>query len=65
MKSKASTRRFWAGLATINFVVMLYPISKLIHSSSSSPRFFAELALVGVLFVLGMVDALALSIATA
>lgn len=62
MKRPKSKTRFWITLATINILSVIYPIN-LIHGAKSVPQnFFAAFALIGVVFVLVVMDAVSLVI---
>jgi hypothetical protein len=51
-KTKTSKDGFWAILATLNILVLTYPVSLLIHSDDDATRLFAVLVLmVGFLFL--------------
>ena len=67
MKKNSSNVKLWIALAMLHIVALLYPIKTYIEAdgSSTQARFFAALSVIGVNFVLGMVDAVSIAIASA
>ena len=67
MKKNRFTSKFWMVLATLNILAMVYPIKAYVEADNNSmhARFVAALLVVGVNFVLAMIDAVALAIASA
>lgn len=60
MKRPKSKPTFWITLATINILSVIYPIN-LIHAAKSlAENFVAALALIGVMFVLVVIDAISI-----
>jgi len=55
-KTKQSKNLFWLVMAAINAAVMSYPVSIYRNAGNSEAQLFAALLLVGLLFVLGVVD---------
>jgi len=60
MKRRKPRTPFWIALATINILALIYPIS-LIHAAKTiGENFFATFALIGVVFVLVVIDAVSI-----
>jgi len=64
---KNPTRKIWIALATLEIVALLYPIKIYIEADQGDiqTRFLAGLLVVGVNFLLAMVDVVAIAIASA
>ena len=54
---------FWAVLATLNVLALMYPIKLLVRANSVDQNLFAICVLVGSLFLLPVVDAVSIVIA--
>ena len=67
MKKNKFAGRFWVILAAVNILTILYPIRVYVEADNSNvhARFLASLLVVGVNFVLAMIDAVAIAIASA
>jgi hypothetical protein len=63
MKRNKPTTNFWATLATVNVLALMYPINLLHRADSADETLFAVFALIGSLFVLMVVDAVSIVIA--
>ena len=63
MNRNANKRTFWLTLTTVNVLALLYPITTLIESDSGGGQFVAAFVVIGILFLLALVDAIAVTIA--
>jgi hypothetical protein len=60
MKRYKSSTPFWIALATVNVLALIYAIN-LIHAAKTiGENFFATFALIGVVFVLVVIDAVSI-----
>ena len=62
MKRKESKQTFWRALTTINVLALLYPTISLIRADSGGGQFVAAFVVIGVLFLLALGDAIAVTI---
>jgi len=60
MAKSDSRERFWTILIGTNLLAMLYPTGNLLHADSIDQRIVAAVIVVGVLFLLGVIDAIAI-----
>lgn len=65
MTSTAPTRRFWTTLGLFNVAALFYPTVSLIKSVGDSEQFFAALIVITALFLLWLVDTIAVTLAYA
>lgn len=52
-----------ADIATLNVLALTYPINLLIHAESTGGHLFAAFALVGLVFLLAVIDAVSIVVA--
>ena len=65
MKRTKSKTTFWITLATVNILSLIYPVN-LVHATKSVDQtFFAPFALIGVMFVLVVIDAVSIALVNA
>ena len=57
------TGTFWAVLAYVNILALLYPISTLSGADTEAARFLSAIAIMTVVFILGVMDVVAVTIA--
>jgi len=57
------TGTFWAVLAGVNILALLYPISTLSGADTDAARFLSAIAIMTVVFILGVMDVVAVTIA--
>jgi hypothetical protein len=60
MKRGRPRTPFWITLATINVMALIYPINLIRCAKSIDENFFAAFALIGVVFVLVVIDAVSI-----
>lgn len=60
---KKPTPEFWAVLAMLNVLALMYPIKLLFRANSLDENLFATCVLVASLFLLAVVDAVSIVIA--
>jgi len=63
MKTDKPTTRFWAVLAVVNTLVLIYPIGLLHRAESADEHVFAARMLIGFVFLLAVVDAVSIVVA--
>ncbi len=63
MKKKNLTGTFWAVLAGLNLLALLYPIRNLIGADTDAAQFLSAIAMMTVVFMLGMIDVVAITLA--
>jgi len=63
MKRNKSNSKFWPVLATVNIVTLVYPINLLRRANSVDENLFAAFALIGLVFLLMVVDAVSILVA--
>lgn len=63
MKRNRPKTHFWEVLTTVNVVGLVYPVNLLLRSESSDEKLFAAFALIGLLFLLMVVDAVSFLVA--
>jgi len=63
MAKNRITDRFWFVLATINLLIVSYPIILLRGADSTDAHLFATLVLIGCVFLLTVVDAVSIVMA--
>jgi len=63
MKRRNSSKRFWAVLTSFNLLTMIYPIVNLVTADTNPGQFISAVLLLSVLFMLGLVDTVAILIA--
>ena len=63
MKKKKPAPEFWAALAMLNVLALMYPIKLLVRANSLDDNLFATCVLVGSLFLLVVVDAISIVVA--
>jgi len=63
MKRRDSSKRFWAVLASFNLLTMIYPIVSLVTADTNPGQFISAVVLLSVLFMLGLIDTVAILIA--
>ena len=62
MAKNNSREKFWTILITINLLGILYPMGSLFHADSIDQRIVAAVIVGGVLFLLGIIDAIAITL---
>ena len=65
MKTDKPTAEFWAVLAMVNVLALMYPIHLLLRANSVDENLFATCILVGSLFLLVVVDTVSIVVAEA
>jgi predicted neutral ceramidase superfamily lipid hydrolase len=63
MKRNKSNSKFWPVLTTVNIVTLVYPINLLLRANSVDENLFAAFALIGLVFLLMVVDAVSILVA--
>jgi len=63
MKRNKSNSQFWPALTTVNIVALAYPINLLLRANSVDENLFAAFALIGLVFLLMVVDAVSVLVA--
>lgn len=63
MAQKTQKARFWAILAFINVVAILYPLNLYIQATTNDTQLFAAIALLGTGFLLLITDAVSAIVA--
>jgi len=63
MKRNKSNSKFWPVLTTVNIVTLVYPINLLLRANSVDESLFATFALIGLVFLLMVVDAVSILVA--
>ena len=63
MKRNKSNSKFWPVLTTVNIVTLVYPINLLLRANSVDESLFAAFALIGLVFLLMVVDAVSILVA--
>ena len=63
MKRNRPKTHFWEVLTTVNVVGLVYPVNLLLRSESGDEKLFAAFALIGLLFLLMVVDAVSFLVA--
>ena len=63
MKRKGSTRKFWAILTSFNVLTIIYPVASLIQADSDAGQLLSAVVVVSALFMLGLIDIVAILIA--
>jgi hypothetical protein len=56
MSERSSKARFWAILAMINIVAMIYPVKLYFQADSGDAQFFAAIVLLGAASLLAITD---------
>jgi predicted neutral ceramidase superfamily lipid hydrolase len=63
MKRNKSNSKFWPVLTTVNIVTLVYPINLLLRANSVDENLLAAFALIGLVFLLMVVDAVSILVA--
>ena len=63
MKRNKSNSQFWPVLTFVNIVALVYPINLLLRANSVDENLFAAFALIGLVFLLMVVDAVSVLVA--
>ncbi len=63
MKRNKSNSKFWPVLTTVNIVTLVYPINLLLRANSVDENLLAAFALMGLVFLLMVVDAVSILVA--
>ena len=63
MKKKNITGTFWAVLAGLNLLALLYPMSTLIGADTDAAQFLSAIVIMTVVFMLGIIDVVAITLA--
>ena len=63
MKRNKSSSQFWPVLATVNVLALAYPVTLLHRAESADESLFAAFALMALLFLLLVVDAVSFLVA--
>ncbi len=63
MKRKKLTTEFWATLAMVNIIVLIYPFRLLHRAESADESLIATFMLIGCFFLLAVVDAVSIVVA--
>jgi hypothetical protein len=56
MRQSGRKKRFWAILAMINVVAMIYPVNLYFQADNGEAQFFATIVLLGAAFLLAITD---------
>ena len=56
MRQRSQKIRFWIILATVNIVVMIYPVDLYVQAHDNDAQFSAAIVLLGVAFLLAITD---------
>ena len=62
---KNHSDHFWMILATINILTLVYPLNLLAHADDSEEKAIAVFAIIGLAFLLMVVDAVSIVVAEA
>ena len=62
MKTKKITGKFWTVLTSLNLLALLYPYQSLIQADSHDGRYMAGVIYFGALFVLAVIDGVAVKL---
>lgn len=65
MTPTAPTRRFWTTLAGSNVAILAYPIIMFMRSGGDSEQFLAAMILMVVVFLVWLIDTIAITLAYA
>lgn len=56
MRPRSQKARFWAILAMINIVAMIYPVTLYVQADNGDAQLFATMVLLGAAFLLAITD---------
>jgi hypothetical protein len=62
-RNNKSNTQFWSVLTALNVVALIYPINLLLGANSADENLFAAFALIGLIFLLLVVDAVSILVA--
>ena len=63
MQKEKPTTQFWTILATVNILALMYPVNLLHSAEGTDDKPFAAITLIGVVFLLMMIDVVSILIA--
>ncbi len=62
MKKKDSHRQFWKAIISVNFIVAVYALMTVKLAATGEQQFVAVLVVIGAVFLLMIIDAIAFAI---
>jgi len=65
MKENKSNTAFWAVLAVVNALGLIYPVNLLLRAENTNETLFAALRFIGFVFLLVVVDGISIVVADA